>query len=163
MRVEQLTKTFGAQTVVRDVSFELTPHTATALIGPNGAGKTTTLSMLAGLLTPTSGSVVMEGVQDLRAAIGFLPQYPKFFAWLTALEFVEMAAGLSGVAKRDVRSEAKRALSYVGLEDAMHKKTVTFSGGMKQRLGVAQAIVHKPKLLLLDEPVSALDPVGAVN
>ncbi|WP_274308765.1 ABC transporter ATP-binding protein [Solibacillus daqui] len=158
--VQNLSKQFGPKKVVDNVSFTLTPNKATALIGPNGAGKTTTLSMLAGLLKPTSGKIFMPGVMDVRTAIGFLPQYPQFYSWLTALEYMEMFANLSGVDKRSVKEKCKKMLSFVGLEDAMHKKTVTFSGGMKQRLGIAQALIHEPKLLLLDEPVSALDPVG---
>ncbi len=158
--VSNLTKSFGGHTVVSDVSFTLEPNTSTALIGPNGAGKTTILSMLTGLLQPTSGTIEIAGVRDIRREIGFLPQYPQFYPWLTALEFTEMAAKLSGVPGRDAKKEAERVLAFVGLEEAMKKKTATFSGGMKQRLGMAQAIVHKPKLLLLDEPVSALDPVG---
>lgn len=160
IEVNHLTKQFGAKKVVEDVSFTLAPHTATALIGPNGAGKTTTLSMLAGLMAPTTGDIVMPGVKDVRTAIGFLPQYPQFYSWLTALEYMEMVANLSGVEKRTIKDKCKKMLSFVGLEQAMHKKTVTFSGGMKQRLGIAQALIHEPKLLLLDEPVSALDPVG---
>ena len=97
---------------------------------------------------------------DIREIIGFLPQYPKFFPWLSALEFTEMAARLSGVETKKATLEARKTLEFVGLGDEMKKKTSAFSGGMKQRLGLAQAIVHKPKLLLLDEPVSALDPVG---
>lgn len=158
--VANLTKSFGGHTVVSDVSFTLEANTSTALIGPNGAGKTTILSMLTGLLQPTSGTVEIAGAEDMRREIGFLPQYPQFYPWLTALEFTEMAAKLSGVPGRDAKREAERVLAFVGLEEAMRKKTATFSGGMKQRLGMAQAIVHKPKLLLLDEPVSALDPVG---
>lgn len=160
IEVKQLTKQFAAKKVVENVSFTLAPHTATALIGPNGAGKTTTLSMLAGLLEPTNGEIVIPGVKDVRTAIGFLPQYPQFYSWLTALEYLEMVANLSGVNKRTIKEKCKKMLSFVGLEDAMHKKTVTFSGGMKQRLGIAQALIHEPQLLLLDEPVSALDPVG---
>ncbi|MCH7323777.1 ABC transporter ATP-binding protein [Solibacillus sp. MA9] len=160
INVQNLSKQFAAKKVVDDVSFTLAPHTATALIGPNGAGKTTTLSMLVGLLKPTNGEISMPGVMDIRTAIGFLPQYPQFYSWLTALEYMEMVANLSGVDKRFVKERCKKMLSFVGLENAMHKKTVTFSGGMKQRLGIAQALIHEPKLLLLDEPVSALDPVG---
>ena len=89
-----------------------------------------------------------------------MPQYPQFYSWLTALEFTEMVAKLSGIEGKMVKSQAERTLDFVGLGDAKNKKTGTFSGGMKQRLGLAQAIVHKPGLLLLDEPVSALDPVG---
>lgn len=160
LEVRNLTKHFGAKQVVEDVSFTLQANTATALIGPNGAGKTTTLSMLAGLLEPTGGEILIPDVVDVRTAIGFLPQYPQFYSWLTALEYMEMVANLSGVEKRSVKEKCKKMLAFVGLERAMHKKTVTFSGGMKQRLGIAQALIHQPKLLLLDEPVSALDPVG---
>lgn len=160
IQVAQLTKQFGEQKVVDQVSFTLEEHTATALIGPNGAGKTTTLSMLTGLLQPTSGQIIMPGVKDIRSAIGFLPQYPQYFSWLTAFEYLEMTANLSGMEKRKVKKEAQKILEFVGLGAAMHKKVSTFSGGMKQRLGIAQAIIHQPKLLLLDEPVSALDPVG---
>ena len=160
--VKKLTKTYGQETATDTISFALEEHTSTALIGPNGAGKTTTLSMLAGLVSPTSGAITFSNnkTADIREIIGFLPQYPKFFPWLSALEFTEMAARLSGVEAKKATQEARKTLEFVGLGDAMKKKTSAFSGGMKQRLGLAQAIVHKPKLLLLDEPVSALDPVG---
>ncbi|MFD1206110.1 MULTISPECIES: ABC transporter ATP-binding protein [Sporosarcina] len=162
LNVRKLSKAYGEQRVVDSITFDLTAHTSTALIGPNGAGKTTTLSMLAGLVTPTDGTIsfLNQTKSDIRSAIGFLPQYPKFFPWLTALEFTEMAARLSGVDSRQAAKEAQKALEFVGLGEAMKKRSGTFSGGMKQRLGLAQAIVHKPQLLLLDEPVSALDPVG---
>ncbi|MBO0586652.1 ABC transporter ATP-binding protein [Sporosarcina sp. E16_8] len=162
LQVDNLTKKYGSIHALDTVSFELEEHTATALIGPNGAGKTTALSMLSGLVSPTGGSIQFQGgvKQDIRSIIGFLPQYPKFFPWLSALEFTEMAARLSGVETRQTTIEAKKTLEFVGLGEVMNKKTGTFSGGMKQRLGLAQAIIHKPKLLLLDEPVSALDPVG---
>ena len=162
LHVQGLTKEYGIEKAVDQVTFSLNKNTATALIGPNGAGKTTTLSMLAGLLKQTSGSVVIDGdiKGDIRSEIGFLPQYPQFYSWLTALEFTEMVAKLSGLDGKFSKSQAERTLDFVGLGDAKNKKTGTFSGGMKQRLGLAQAIVHKPGLLLLDEPVSALDPVG---
>jgi len=159
LQVTGLTKRFADKTVVDAIDFSLDAHTSTALIGPNGAGKTTTLSMLTGLLKPTLGSVKMSG-GDLRENIGFLPQYPQFQPWLSALEFTEMAAKLSGVPAKKAKQDAQKTLEFVGLGNDLHKKIATFSGGMKQRLGISQAIVHKPKLLLLDEPVSALDPVG---
>lgn len=162
LHMQGLTKEYGNEKAVDNITFSLNKNTATALIGPNGAGKTTTLSMLAGLLKQTKGSIVMDGeiTGDIRKEIGFLPQYPQFFSWLTALEFTEMAARLSGVDSKIAKLEAEKTLEFVGLGDAKKKKTGTFSGGMKQRLGLAQAIVHKPALLLLDEPVSALDPIG---
>ena len=156
LEVKGLTKAYGAELAVDEVSFRLEERTSTALIGPNGAGKTTTLSMLAGLLKQTKGTVDWNN----GAGIGFLPQYPQYFPWLTALEFIEMAAKLSGVDAKKARLQSIRSLEFVGLGSALKKKTGTFSGGMKQRLGLAQAIVHQPKLLLLDEPVSALDPTG---
>lgn len=160
LRVEALTKKYGSKTSVDQLSFSLESNTATALIGPNGAGKTTTMSMITGLLTPTSGSVQLDGSGDFRKHIGFLPQYPTFYSWLTAIEYVEMAAGLSGIPAREARKRSEKILEYVGLGKDMKRQTSTFSGGMKQRLGIAQAIIHEPKLLLLDEPVSALDPLG---
>lgn len=160
LKVENLSKSYQGQEVVKGVSFELKANTATALIGPNGAGKTTILSMLAGLLEPTNGSIKIQGVKKIQAEIGFLPQYPKFFEALTAKEFIEMCGNLSGMNKTAIQKRTEEVFAFVGLTDAMNKKTSTFSGGMKQRLGIAQAIFHKPRLLLLDEPVSALDPVG---
>lgn len=156
VEVNNLTKQYGQELAVENLTFRLEKGTATALIGPNGAGKTTTLSMLADLLSPSSGEISLaDGL-----TVGFLPQYPQFFPWLTALEFTEMAAKLSGVGAKKAKLQAIRTLEFVGLEGALHKKTGAFSGGMKQRLGLAQAIVHQPKLLLLDEPISALDPTG---
>ena len=159
LQADLLTKRYGEQLAVNTVSFQLNPFTSTALIGPNGAGKTTTLSMLAGLVRQTEGIISFDGETggDIRTSIGFLPQYPKFFPWLTALEFTVMTARLSGMDAKLAEAESIKTLEFVGLGDAMRKKTGTFSGGMKQRLGLAQAIVHKPKLLLLDEPVSALE------
>lgn len=156
LEVKRLTKRYGNELAVDQASFELEEGTATALIGPNGAGKTTTLSMLAGLLKPTEGTIEW----DIHSGIGFLPQHPQFFPWLTAIEFTEMAAKISGVDAKLAKKQSERTLEFVGLGKAMKKKTGAFSGGMKQRLGLAQAIVHQPKLLLLDEPVSALDPTG---
>lgn len=156
LSVKELTKSYDGTLAVDHVSFSLQEGTATALIGPNGSGKTTTLSMIAGLLKETEGSIS----RDFQTGVGFLPQYPQFFPWMTALEFTEMAAQISGVDNKKARKQSIKTLEFVGLSAAMNKKAGTFSGGMKQRLGLAQAIVHQPKLLLLDEPVSALDPTG---
>lgn len=159
LEVTGLTKQYAEKVVVDSIDFTLEENTSTALIGPNGAGKTTTLSMLTGLLNPTSGSIKMQN-GEVRANIGFLPQYPQFHPWLSAIEFTEMAAKLNGVSAKNAKKNAQKTLEFVGLGNDLNKKIATFSGGMKQRLGISQAIVHKPNLLLLDEPVSALDPVG---
>ncbi len=156
VEVKSLSKRFGSEHAVDGIGFELAEGSATALIGPNGAGKTTTLSMLAGLLEATGGEIQRKK----NLSIGFLPQYPRFFPWLSALEFTEMAAKLSGVDAKKARQQSERTLGFVGLHQVAHKKIGGFSGGMKQRLGLAQAIVHQPSLLLLDEPISSLDPTG---
>ncbi|MFD1030013.1 ABC transporter ATP-binding protein [Metaplanococcus flavidus] len=156
LEVKELTKSYAGTLAVDHVSFALEEGTATALIGPNGSGKTTTLSMIAGLLKETEGTIH----KDFKSGVGFLPQYPQFFSWLSALEFIEMAAKISGVESKNIRQQSIRTLEFVGLGAAVNKKTGAFSGGMRQRLGLAQAIVHQPILLLLDEPVSALDPTG---
>jgi ABC-2 type transport system ATP-binding protein len=161
LEVSALTKQYDGFRAVDGLTFSLAEQTATALIGPNGSGKTTTLSMLAGLLRQSSGTIRFSGSgKDPRSAIGFLPQYPKFFPWMTAIEYMELAAGLSGLGGREVRAACEKTLGFVGLGEAGKKRIGGFSGGMKQRLGLAQAIIHRPALLLLDEPVSALDPAG---
>ncbi|WP_066310471.1 ABC transporter ATP-binding protein [Bacillus sp. FJAT-29814] len=162
MEVTSLTKSFGKLTAVNDLSFSIEAGRCVALLGPNGAGKTTTLEMLAGLLAPTSGRIAFLGTEqaDYRAHIGYLPQQPVFFPWMNALEFLIFMGELSGMSKTAVIKRADELLELVGIADAKKRKIGGFSGGMKQRLGIAQALIHEPKLLMLDEPVSALDPVG---
>lgn len=161
--VTNLTKKYGPRTSVNGISFQLETGSCTALLGPNGAGKTTTLRMLAGLIPPTSGSIAFNGASnknEQQGLIGYLPQHPAFYGWMTGKEFVVYVAGLSGMNGKKAASEADIALERVGLKDAARRRISGYSGGMKQRLGLAQAIVHRPQLLLLDEPVSALDPLG---
>ena len=118
--------------------------------------------MLARILTPDSGSIQFKGYEkeDYRPLIGFLPQHPSFFNWMTAKEFLYFAGKLSSIPKEQLHDRVQETLTFVSLEEAMNKRIGGFSGGMKQRLGLAQALLHKPKLLILDEPVSALDPKG---
>ncbi|WP_410772293.1 ATP-binding cassette domain-containing protein [Fontibacillus sp. BL9] len=164
LNVSRLTKKFGLRAAVKEISFELEEGGCTALLGPNGAGKTTTLRMLAGLLSPTSGSVTIDGKGtseiSSRNQIGYLPQHPSFYGWMTGKEYVVYAAGLSGMNGKQAAAEAELILERVGLGEASRRRISGYSGGMKQRLGLAQALVHRPRLLLLDEPVSALDPLG---
>lgn len=136
-------------------------------LGPNGAGKTTTLRMMAGLLHPTAGEVRLLG-ESLRASqgavrrlIGYLPQAPAFPPWLTGEEYLLHVGDLFGLPRSESRVRAGRLLDRCGLDETARKRRVGgYSGGMKQRLGIAQALMNQPRLLLLDEPVSALDPVG---
>ena len=160
--VQHLSKQFKKHTAVHPISFSIGKGRCIALLGPNGAGKTTTLQMLAGLLKPTAGTIEFVGNKqiDNRARIGFLPQHPTFFNWMTAQEFLQFAGELSHVPKKQLAIRIEETLAFVRLEDVRNKKIGGFSGGMKQRLGLAQALLHEPELLILDEPVSALDPTG---
>lgn len=161
LQIDSLTKQYGKETAVNNVSFTLQGNTCVALIGPNGAGKTTTLRMLCGLIKQTSGTVIFtDNVEDHRVLIGYLPQHPVFHNWMTGMEFLVYCAKLTKIPADDATQRATELLERVGISDAKDKRIATYSGGMKQRLGIAQAIIHRPKLLILDEPVSALDPIG---
>lgn len=163
LNVTGLTKKFGAFTAVNQLSFNIEAGRCVALLGPNGAGKTTTLNMLSGLLTPSEGTIEFSGMnngEDRRQHIGYLPQYPAFYSWMTGREFLVFAGQLAHLTKAEAQQRAEELLQLVGIDEAMHRRIGSYSGGMKQRLGIAQAMIHKPKLLILDEPVSALDPVG---
>ncbi|WP_338472447.1 ABC transporter ATP-binding protein [Niallia sp. XMNu-256] len=160
--VKNLSKKYKRHTAVHPLSFSIRKGRCIALLGPNGAGKTTTLQILAGLLTPTTGKIEFaENKQkDVRSRIGFLPQHPSFFNWMTAAEFLQFAGELSQVPKKNLTVRMEEILAFVQLEEVKNKNIGGFSGGMKQRLGLAQALLHEPELLILDEPVSALDPTG---
>lgn len=163
VKAEELTKHFGKATAVERISFTLPEGRCTALLGPNGAGKTTTLKMLSGLLQPTGGSIRFHGGtagKDIRSLIGYLPQYPAFYGWMTGREYLEYVGRLAYMTKRDAKDRAAELLQWVGLAEAKNRRIAGYSGGMKQRLGIAQALIHRPRLLILDEPVSALDPIG---
>jgi len=133
-------------------------------LGPNGAGKTTTLKLLMGLIYPTSGSARILGMDwrepMVKAQIGFLPEQPYFYDYLTAQELLEYYGSLSGVPAREQRRRASTMLERVGLKDAARLQLRKFSKGMLQRVGIAQAILHDPKMIFLDEPTSGLDPMG---
>jgi ABC-2 type transport system ATP-binding protein len=133
-------------------------------LGPNGAGKTTTLKLLMGLVFPTEGSarILDMDFQDprVKAQIGFLPEQPYFYDYLTARELLEYYARLSGVAARGLSRKVDQMLDRVGLGDAGNTQLRKFSKGMLQRVGIAQAILHDPRVIFLDEPMSGLDPMG---
>lgn len=163
LTVKDLTKTYKDKTAVDHVNFKFEAGKCVALIGPNGAGKTTIIRTLSGLLKPTSGVIEFKEKrpnEDIRSMIGYLPQYPVFHSWMTGKEFLVYSGELSFLTKTEATKRAEDLLKTVGIYEAKDKRIGTYSGGMKQRLGIAQAIIHKPQLLLLDEPVSSLDPIG---
>lgn len=163
LTVNNLTKEYKGKLAVNNISFNFEAGKCVALIGPNGAGKTTTLRMLAGLIKPTKGNVSFQSMKandDIRSFIGYLPQYPVFHSWMTGKEFLIYSGKLAHLSKSEAENRAEELLKEVDIYDARNRRISGYSGGMKQRLGIAQAIIHKPKLLMLDEPVSSLDPLG---
>jgi ABC-2 type transport system ATP-binding protein len=149
---------------VRGVSFEVERGTIFGFLGPNGAGKTTTIKMLTGLIAPTGGRATIFGepVPSPRAMakVGFLPENPYVYPYLTPTEFVELCARLSGLSSRLARARTKTVLDQVGILYAADRPVRRLSKGMLQRTGLAAALVADPELLILDEPMSGLDPVG---
>ncbi len=133
-------------------------------LGPNGAGKTTTLKLLMGLVFPTGGSARILGMEvddpKVKAQVGFLPEQPYFYDYLTAKELLEYYGQLSGVPAKERKARVQRILGRVGLDDAARVQLRKFSKGMLQRVGLAQAILHDPMVVFLDEPMSGLDPMG---
>lgn len=162
LKASELVKRFGNMNAVKGINFHIEEGRCVSLLGPNGAGKTTALKMLSGLLEPTSGSIYFEGekAKDLRPFIGYLPQYPAFYNWMNGKEFLVFAGQLAKLNRKEAEKRSEELLERVGLTNAKKRKIGGYSGGMKQRLGLAQALIHRPKLLILDEPVSALDPLG---
>ena len=159
--IDRLTKQFQNKIAVDRVSLRL--HSGVfGLLGANGAGKTTLMRMLCGILQPTSGTITFDGMdvseEDYRAILGYLPQDFGYYPEFTAMDFLLYMAALKGLSKQSAKRRANELLELVGLQDVSRKKIKTFSGGMKQRLGIAQALLNNPKLLILDEPTAGLDP-----
>lgn len=165
LEVSQLSKTFGNQTVLKEVTFSVEEGSVFGFIGKNGAGKTTTMTIALGLLKADSGSVKINGKTVeygdtvTNNYVGYLPDVPEFYSFLTAREFMELSADISGVEKKEASKKITELLDMVGIEDNK-KRIKNYSRGMKQRLGIAQALINDPLLLICDEPTSALDPIG---
>ncbi len=149
---------------VRGVSFDARRGEIFGFLGPNGAGKTTTIKMLMGLIAPTAGVMEMFGqrapAHELRARVGFLPENPYVYPYLSSREFVTLCGRLSGLRGANLRKRVFDVIERVGMSAAMDRAARTLSKGMLQRVGLAGALVHDPELLVLDEPMSGLDPVG---
>jgi len=166
VEVENVRKAFGTVRAVDGVSFTVERGGIFGLLGPNGAGKTTTLRLLAGLSRPTAGQAWIGGApvgpeSPAREMVGYLPEEPRFYPWMTASEFLaKYVGGLFKMEARQARRRAAELLELVGLQDVARRRIGGFSRGMRQRLGMAQALLNDPPVLLLDEPVSALDPGG---
>lgn len=168
LSVDRLTKQYGRKLAVDCVSTVLKPGVY-GLLGENGAGKTTLMRMICAILESTSGEVFLDGREvtslgaDYRDLLGYLPQDFGYYPNYTAQEFLLYMAALKGIPRSMARKRTKELLEVVGLNDAAAKKLKAFSGGMKQRVGIAQALLNQPKLLILDEPTAGLDPKERVR
>ena len=164
-----LTKRYGSVLALDGLDLEIPSGSVFGFLGPNGAGKTTTLRLLTSLAQPSSGEASVGGVAtgsgeaNRRGLIGYLDQDPRFHGWMTARELLDLVGRLYRMPHAERRSRAAEVLELVGLADAARRPIGGFSGGMRQRLGLAQAILNRPPVLLLDEPVSSLDPEGRVD
>ena len=161
-----LSKRFGTLTALENLEMTVPEGCIFGFLGPNGAGKTTAIRILATLSRPTAGEAWVAGASvtaqpgRARRALGYLPQDVAFPSWMSGKEYLEFAAELSGMPAADRRGSAVAALEHMGLADAAKRHIGGYSGGMRQRLGIAQALIHRPRVLILDEPVAALDPLG---
>jgi ABC-2 type transport system ATP-binding protein len=165
VRASALHRSFGARVAVRDVSFELRKGEVLGFLGPNGAGKTTTMQMLTGNLAPGAGSVQICGIDLLdrptaaKARIGYLPETPPLYRELTVDEFLRLAARLHRLKKHELAAAVERAKQRCGLVEVGRRLIGSLSKGYQQRVGIAQAIVHNPDVVILDEPTVGLDPI----
>ena len=164
IETRELRKQFGDKTAVEDLSLQVHRGEVFGFLGPNGAGKTTSIKMLLGLVEPTSGSGSVLGApighRATRARIGFLPEHFRFHEWLTGRELLLVHGQFLGMSTRDTKARADALLARVDLLDAAHRPVRTYSKGMMQRVGLAQALLGHPDVVFLDEPTSGLDPLG---
>jgi ABC-2 type transport system ATP-binding protein len=161
-----LGKRFGTLTALHTLDLAVPEGSIFGFLGPNGAGKTTAIRILATLSHPTTGEAWVAGASVTKQAdrarrmLGYLPQAAAFPRWMSGRDYLEFAAELSGVPAHERKTRATAVLERMGLADAAQRRIGGYSGGMRQRLGIAQALIHRPAVLLLDEPVSSLDPLG---
>jgi ABC-2 type transport system ATP-binding protein len=166
IKTERLTKTYGQVVALNSLDLEVEDNTVFGFLGPNGAGKTTTVRLLTGFSRPTSGRAWVAGEKldgdnlALRSKTGLLPDVPAFYPWMTGMEFLVFVGELHRLGPTENRTRAEKLLDIVGLEKAAKRRVGGYSRGMRQRLGIAQALINSPKVLFMDEPTSALDPIG---
>ena len=166
IRCDKLTKTYQGFPALKGISFSIDGPGCYGFIGSNGSGKTTAIRIMAGLAKATSGRIQIEGYdvereqKNIAKLIGYLPQNPAYYDYMTGEEWMMLSGRLFGLTKTEIKLRTERLLKRCGIWEARKRKIGGYSGGMKQRLGLAQALINEPKLLLLDEPVSALDPIG---
>ena len=165
LKIENLHKSFGTNKIINGLSMSIPENTIFGFLGKNGAGKTTTMKMILGFLKKDEGSIevfgeeVSFGQSKTNQFIGYLPDVPEFYGYMTAKEYLNLCGAITGLSKNEIKNKSVELLELVGLRD-VNKRISGYSRGMKQRLGIAQALLNSPKLLICDEPTSALDPLG---
>lgn len=165
LNIEHLSKQFGELNVINNLNLKIKSNLVYGFLGQNGAGKTTTMKMVLGLLKPTLGKIevcgeeVTFGETKTNRYIGYLPDVPEFYHYMKPMEYLKLCGEIKGMNVKQIKLKSNELLELVGLKEA-NRKIGGFSRGMKQRLGIAQALLHEPKLLICDEPTSALDPIG---
>ena len=165
LTLSHVAKNFGEKQVLHDVSFAVPEHTVFGFVGQNGAGKTTAMKMILGLLAVSGGEILVDGMPvrygntPTNRLVGYLPDVPEFYSYMTPAEYLRFCGEISGMPSKEIKNRSEELLRLVGLDKEKHR-IKGFSRGMKQRLGVAQALFGRPKLLICDEPTSALDPAG---
>ena len=165
LKIENLHKSFGKNKIINGLSMTIPENTIFGFLGKNGAGKTTTMKMILGFLKIDEGSIevfgeeVSFGQSKTNRFIGYLPDVPEFYGYMTSKEYLNLCGSITGLSKNEIKNKSEELLKLVGLRD-VNKRISGYSRGMKQRLGIAQALLNSPKLLICDEPTSALDPLG---
>lgn len=166
--INGLSKGFGNRKIIDNLNFTVPEGSVFGFVGKNGAGKTTTMKMVLGLLKPDSGTIdvcgekVTYGKTSSNRHVGYLPDVPEFYNYMRPLEYLSLCGEITGLSKKEIQIRSEELLSLVGLRNEK-RRIGGFSRGMKQRLGIAQALLSRPKLLICDEPTSALDPVAILN
>ncbi len=169
IEVEHLTKNYGPRSAVKDLSFQINPGEVVGFLGPNGAGKTTTMDILTCILPATEGKARVCGFDtfdqslEIRKVIGYLPETPPLYQDMVVSKFLEFSAGLRHVPQKKIAAAVDRVLERCGLGDVRHRIIGRLSKGYRQRVGLAQAMIHDPKILILDEPTIGLDPIQIIE
>lgn len=162
--IENLTKKYGVQKAVNNISFEVKTGEVVGFLGPNGAGKSTTMKMITCFMAPSSGDVKLDGLsvlsdaEDVKKKIGYLPENNPLYTDMPIVEYLRFVAEIQGVAKANIPNRIAEMIEMCGLQVEKHKKINELSKGYRQRVGLAQAMIHDPEVLILDEPTTGLDP-----
>jgi len=167
LEIKNLTKSFGSFLAVDNISLRINSGDLYGFLGPNGAGKTTTIKIITGLYSPTSGSVEVDGIDitknhiEVKKRIGYIPDQPFLYERLTGKEFLYFSGGLYKIPKNTLKNKIEELIDRLNIEEWINKRTEEYSQGMRQRITIASALLHEPKLLIVDEPMVGLDPQSA--